>query len=76
MRRIIFAMTIVLAAGVIVLAQEKTIKRVEVTTRTITAQPKGQHYVIDATRSGTVYAIDADVDLSRVQVRTTGGVTH
>lgn len=74
MRRIIFAISIISAVCSIAAAQQKTIKRVEVTKLTIAAQPKGQPYIIDATKTSTVYIIEDGVELSRVRVRVAGDV--
>jgi hypothetical protein len=54
-------------------AQKKeSIKRVEVTTKSIPPQA-GKPYVIDLTRKGIAYGLAAGLDYSRVQVRTSKG---
>jgi hypothetical protein len=50
------------------------VKRV-VTSRAIKGQPAGKPYVLDLSRKGTIYTVDADVDYSRLRVRTSKGET-
>jgi hypothetical protein len=52
---------------------QKTIKQVRVTGQTIADLPEGGAYIIDLTHKGLVYIIDADVDHSRLRVRTSKG---
>src|SRR5438132_14305480 len=53
--------------------QPKAIKRVEVTAQTIASQPASKPYIIDLTRTGTIYVLAAGIDYSRVRVRTSTG---
>jgi hypothetical protein len=46
------------------------IKQVPVTAQTVATRPAGKSYLLDLTRKGTIYNFAADVDYSRVQVRT------
>lgn len=45
----------------------------QVTSKTIAAQPAGKAYSLDLTRAGTIYNLPAGVDYSRIQVRTAKG---
>lgn len=49
------------------------IKRTAVTSKDITRQPAGKVYVLDLSRKGTIYTLDADLDYSRLRVRTSKG---
>lgn len=49
-------------------------KEQRVTSRIVAAQSRDKLYVLDAARSGVIYALDRDVDLKQVQIRTPAGV--
>src|SRR6267378_6032927 len=52
------------------------LRRIPVNARTITALPRGKHYVADLTKPGMVYEFDVNtsqIDFSRVMVRTAEG---
>lgn len=51
----------------------KPIKQVEVSSRTVKGQPAGRKYMVDLTKSGTVYNLAKDVDPTQVQVKTAKG---
>lgn len=78
MKRKRLIMLVVLAlVALLVTAYSRTpqagaIQKVDVTARTLASQPAGQPYVLDITRSGTVYVVAAEV-ASRVRVRTFKG---
>jgi hypothetical protein len=55
-------------------AQKKTVKKVQVTAQTVATLAEGGAYTIDLTQRGIVYVIDADVDHSRLRVRTSKAV--
>ena len=76
MKKIIATATLLLL-GLSLTAAQKTgtrapVKRV-VSSRAIKGQPAGKPYVLDLSRKGTIYTLDADVDYSRVRVRTSKG---
>lgn len=48
-------------------------KQVQVTAETIAIQPAGKPYVIDLTLDRTTYNLAADIDFSRVRLRTSKG---
>lgn len=52
---------------------QKGVSRVQVRADEVTAQPAGKSFVIDLTRGKRVYSIPANVDSSRVRVRTRTG---
>src|SRR6266496_5555693 len=73
MKKIILA-TIALSLAVsFTTAQKQTVKQVQVKSQTVAAQPKGKAYALDLTRKGTIYNLPADVDISRVRIRTARG---
>lgn len=73
MKRIILA-TITLSLAVsFITAQKQPVKQVQVKRQTVAAQPKGKAYALDLTRKGTIYDLPADVDTSRVRIRTAKG---
>ena len=49
------------------------LRKVKVTPRTIASQPAGKPLVIDLTHTGTIYALAAGIDCSRVRLRTLSG---
>ena len=80
MKEIIFAVTLLLLTFNFNAAQKNTtssskkpIKQAHVTAQTIAAQPAGKAYVIDLTRKGTIYTLDAGIDYSRIRVVTPTG---
>lgn len=79
MKKILLALTLLALAFSFIAAQKnetvkKTpIKEVGVTARTVAGRPAGKTYPLDLTRKGTIYSLAADVDYSRVQVRTSKG---
>lgn len=81
MKKIILAVTLLSLAFSFTTAQKNesvgprksTIKQVEVTAKTIAARPASKAYALDLTRKGTIYNLAADVDYSRVRVRTAKG---
>jgi hypothetical protein len=78
MKRISLIVTAGLTLALLITAysrppQTGAVKKVSVTTQTVASQAAGKPYVIDLTRSGTVYEIDAKVNSSQVQVRTEKG---
>lgn len=76
MKKIITAGAILLfALGFSFIAAQKTdpVKRVQVTSRAIAGQRKGQTYVLDLTRKRTIYSLAKGSDYSRVSVRTSKG---
>lgn len=77
MKKFILALALLSLAG-FTFAQKtdpkkNSVKQVQVTGRAITARPAGKSYLLDLTRKGTIYNLAADVDYSRVQVRTSKG---
>jgi hypothetical protein len=52
---------------------QKEIRRIQVTAQAITSQPPAKPYVLDLSRSGTVYELSAGIDISRLRVRTSQG---
>jgi hypothetical protein len=52
---------------------QKEIRRVQITAQTIKGQPAGQPYVLDLSRSGTIYELSGGIDLSSLRVRTSQG---
>lgn len=73
MKRIILAVALSALALSCTPAKEKGIERVQVTSQAIASQPGGKPYVIELTRDGSVYNVAADIDYSRVIVRTSAG---
>jgi hypothetical protein len=71
MKRISIA--IALASSLLVSACRQTPQRVQVTAQTLAGQPAGKAYVIDLTRTGTVYDVAAGINYSLVRVRTSTG---
>ena len=65
------AMLVLLAYGVSLTVAQKNeaIKRVEVTAKSIAAQPD-KPYVIDLTHKGTAYQLAAGIDYRRLRIRT------
>lgn len=49
--------------------QTEAVKKVSVTAKTIASQPAGKPLVLDLTKRGTVYEIDANVNYSQVRIR-------
>ena len=54
-------------------AQKQPVKQVQVKSQTVAAQPRGKSYALDLTRKGTIYNLPADVDITRVRIRTAKG---
>jgi hypothetical protein len=52
---------------------QKEIRRIQVTTEAITSQPTAKPYVLDLSRSGTIYELSGGIDLNRLRVRTSQG---
>jgi hypothetical protein len=76
MKRIITALLLLLfALSFSFTAAQKTspVKRIEVSSRTIASKRRGQSYVMDFTRKGTVYSLAAGSDYRRVRVHTSKG---
>jgi hypothetical protein len=78
MKKVGLALTLLSLAFSFSIAQKETpkkvpIKVVGVTARTVAGRPAGKAYPLDLTRKGTIYNLAADVDYSRVQVRTAKG---
>ena len=73
MKKIILTVTLLALAFSFTAAQKKPLKQVQVTSQTVARQPAGKAYVLDLTRSGTIYNVAAGTDYSRVQVRTSKG---
>lgn len=73
MIRFALALVLVSLAFLSTIAQKKTVKQVQVSAETISRQPDQKPYTVDVTREGTVYVIAADVDYSRVSIKTSKG---
>jgi hypothetical protein len=54
-------------------AQQDRVRQIEVTPQVIANQPAGKPYVLDLSRSGTIYDIAKGVDLSRIRIRRSQG---
>jgi hypothetical protein len=78
MKKIILAATLLSLGSSLSIAQKVApkkieIKQVPVTARTVAARPASKAYLLDLTRKGTIYNLAANVDYSRLQVRTAKG---
>ena len=73
MKRIDALLILVLLGFTLAPAQKKTVKNVHITAKTIITESRSGAYVIDLSRDGTFYSIDADVDLNAVEIRTRDG---
>jgi hypothetical protein len=74
MRRTALILTFLLPLLSLTAAQKTNVKQVRVTSQAVASQSTGKQYTLDLVRGGTVYHIDEDVDLGRVQVRTPSGL--
>jgi hypothetical protein len=70
---LICAASLTLALLITAYSQSGAVKKVQVTTQTLASQPAGKPFVIDLAKGGTVYEIDANVNVSLVSVRTATG---
>jgi hypothetical protein len=69
---------LIAVAGVIsitlIFASAQPRKSIEVTSQTLARQPRSKPYVMDLTRKGKTYKVDANI-VSRVRIRTSQGET-
>lgn len=74
MKKTILTLTLLTLAFSFAPAQKrKPVKQVQVTAQTIAGQPTGKTYTIDLTSGGATYNLAADIDYSRISVRTAKG---
>ena len=75
MKKVTIAITFLAIAFSLSLAQKTTptARTRVVSAKEISGLPAGRKYQVDLTRKGTIYNLPADVDYSRVQVRTAKG---
>jgi hypothetical protein len=75
MKKVVIAITFLVIAVSFSLAQKTTptARTRVVSAKEISGLPAGRKYQVDLTRKGTIYTLPANVDYSRVQVRTAKG---
>ena len=75
MKKVTIAITFLVIAFSLSLAQRTapTARTKVVSAKTVSGLPAGKKYEVDLTRKGTIYNLAADVDYSRVRVRTAKG---
>jgi hypothetical protein len=75
MKKVTIAITFLVIAFSLSLAQRTVppARTKVVSAKTVSGLPAGKKYEVDLTRKGTIYNLAADVDYSRVRVRTAKG---
>jgi hypothetical protein len=74
MRRTFSILTVVFMIFSLTAAQKTPVKQIRVTSQAVASQSNGKLYTLDLSHGGTVYSVEQDVELSRVQVRTSSGL--
>jgi hypothetical protein len=73
MKKLLLALVVVSFLGGVAAAQRTEIKKLDVSTRTVSRNTTRRPYLIDVTRTDAVFTVAAGVDRSRIKVHTSKG---